>query len=196
MITFLTILSWERNNFNRKIKSFKIIVLLFSLRFTIRISWNLFLTWILINYLRKLIFGIEKFSVFKLQYGGLEIQIIAFSFSLNLIKTKLIYLFFISPNILKSENFAVFFCFFVFLTKVGRKKKRELFLAESVQMTIDIALDKRIWPSCNDWSLKKKEVNNFSVINMELSLCWKQTNNNKKTKKKTVLKIEIDQANV
>lgn len=96
----------------------------------------------MINYLRKLIFGIEKFSVFKLQYGGLEIQIIAFSFSLNLIKTKLIYLFFISPNILKSENFAVFF--FFFLTKVGRKKKRELFLAESVQMTIDIALDKRI----------------------------------------------------
>lgn len=95
----------------------------------------------MINYLRKLIFGIEKFSVFKLQYGGLEIQIIAFSFSLNLIKTKLIYLFFISPNILKSENFAVFF---FFLTKVGRKKKRELFLAESVQMTIDIALDKRI----------------------------------------------------
>lgn len=86
------------------------------------------------------IFGIEKFSMFKLQYGGLEIQIIAFSFSLNLIKTKLIYLFFISPNILKSENFAVFFV--VFLTKVGGG--RELFLAESVQMTIDIALDKRI----------------------------------------------------
>lgn len=123
MITFLTILSWERNNFNRKIKSFKIIVLLFSLRFTIRISWNLFLTWILINYLRKLIFGIEKFSVFKLQYGGLEIQIIAFSFSLNLIKTKLIYLFFISPNILKSENFAVFFFFF---NKSGKKKKTRI----------------------------------------------------------------------
>lgn len=78
--------------------------------------------------------------MFKLQYGGLEIQIIAFSFSLNLIKTKLIYLFFISPSILKSENFAVFFV--VFLTKVGGG--RELFLAESVQMTIDIALDKRI----------------------------------------------------